>query len=139
VPSSRATPPPGQSGKANIQHYGYHVKIDHITYHVSPDTIRGASLVKLLDLIGLGEVRPDDPFEHGYDVRWFAPSHMLKPWVHVVADGEGTDRLRLGHFCAVLAPDKFAKAAESEFCVRDSGSGRIWLGLDNLRIEVRPA
>lgn len=114
--------------------------IDHVTYHLSPAGLD--AIGRPMKILGFREATPDDPFEHGYDVRWFHPIHRLKPWVHFVATPEKPfhiDSLELGHFCVVVTPERYAKAATSEWCVRNSGSGRIWLKCDAVRIEVRPS
>jgi hypothetical protein len=108
--------------------------IDHLTYHLTPE---GLSRVGgLMMLLGFEEVEPNDPFEHGYSVRWF--ERHVRPLVHFVADDSGEcDSLALGHFCVVVSPDRFEEAADSRYCVRNSGSGRIWLEHDQVRVEVR--
>lgn len=112
--------------------------INHVTYHLTPDGL--ATVDQVMKLLGFTEVEPDDPFEHGYSVRWFHPLHRLPPWVHFVSDGTTPgDQLALGHFCVIVPRERFKKARKSDWLHRDSGSGRIWLLHDNVRIEVRPS
>lgn len=113
--------------------------IDHVTYHMTNKGLVADDLDEMMKILGFIEVEPDDPFEHGYQVRWFAPLYRTKPWIHFVADGRNGDLLRLGHFCIITTKLRFKWAAESRWCVRDSGSGRIWLEHDAVRIEVRPS
>jgi hypothetical protein len=110
------------------------VMINHVTYHLSQEGIEGVDAV--MALLGFIEVEPDDPFEHGYNVRWF--KNATTPLIHFVADYSGQhDILALGHICVVVRPTTYELAAQSVWCVRNSGSGRIWLQHDAVRIEVR--
>jgi hypothetical protein len=110
------------------------VMINHVTYHLGPRGLKGIGA--LMELLGFIEVEPDDPFEHGYDVRWF--KNATTPLVHFVSDDSGEqDMLALGHFCVVVPRPVYDRAAQSKWCVRNSGSGRIWLQHDIVRIEVR--
>jgi hypothetical protein len=119
--------------------------INHVTYHLSREALGYSCLEEIMvDLLGFREIEPDDPFEHGYQVRWFQLIEALGdpglPVIHFVAHGDRDPyRLGLGHFCVVVAPDRFEACRKSDYCARDSGSGRIWLEYDNcrLRIEVR--
>lgn len=109
--------------------------INHITYHLSPMGLH--DIGGLMNALRFQEIATDDPFEHGYNVRWFARTGS--PNVHFVADGNGGDKLVLGHFCVMVPEDHFRELRDPEnpWLVRDSGSGRIWLQCDNVRIEVR--
>jgi hypothetical protein len=109
-------------------------------------------------ILGFEEIEPDDPFEHGWNVRWFKmdPTPVWRdgepvpqagqPKLHLVEGDVPSgitpfDRLCLGHFCVRVGDDMDAlgRAAEqSGFIERDSGSGRIWLAFGGLRVEVRP-
>lgn len=125
--------------KASITYYRGEPlsSVNHVTYHLTP---HGLKLIHgPMRLLGFNEVKPDDPFEHGYDVRWFYRSG--NPLIHFVAtpdDHKKHDRLELGHFCCVVPRVCYDKARASAWCIRDSGSGRIWLQHDAVRIEVRP-
>lgn len=129
--------------------------INHITYHLSKEAIGYSSLEEIMNLIGFEEFEPNDPFEHGYDVRWFRmpvqPDSpvwiMTQTVVHFVADDtpesamNAYNGLGLGHFCVIgVGKKRFDRIRKSDYCPRDSGSGRCWLEYDNgrLRIEVRP-
>jgi hypothetical protein len=116
--------------------------IDHVTYHVVGGLIKAERLSEFFGLLGMKEVEPGDPFEHGYQVRWFALRSeltVIKPLVHVVADGAAGDvHLGLGHFCVKLGQEAYDLARLSSYCVRDSGSGRAWLQFGTIRAEVRP-
>lgn len=114
--------------------------INHITYHVSINALQ--DIHEPMKLLGFQEVPPDDDYDlqPGYVVRWFRRAGS--PLVHYVAyegygDQQQGDQLDLGHFCVVVPPDVFERARKSKWCTRDSGSGRIWLCPDNVRIEVR--
>ena len=123
--------------------------INHITYHLSQEAIGRPVLGRLMKLVGFEEVTPDDPFEHGYEVRWFKDREALwlgldSPLIHFVASEDRTPPssqrgLGLGHFCVVVPPERFEACRRSDYLARDSGSGRIWLEYDSgrLRIEVR--
>lgn len=108
--------------------------MNHVTYHVTTAGLQ--QIGTFMRMLGYREAPPDDPFEHGYDVRWF--SRPGSPLVHFVADGEPGDVLALGHFCVVVAPAVYSLLIASRFLVRNSGSGRIWVQCDNVRVEVRP-
>jgi hypothetical protein len=107
--------------------------INHITYHLSPEGL--GAVGDIMSFLGFHELKPDDPFEHGYDVRWFQQTGS--PTLHFVADGGHGDVLHLGHVCLVVSCRRFQLAKASTWLARDSGSGRIWLQHDALRIELR--
>jgi hypothetical protein len=121
--------------------------IDHVTYHVAPGTLDDPDLPLFLEAIGLKEVEPDDPFEHGWKVRWFRSWGVRnRTTIHLV---EGTfnpsgtlfqdqDDLVLGHFCVKVGATTYAALRATRWLDRDSGSGRIWMKFNNLRVEVRP-
>jgi hypothetical protein len=117
--------------------------INHVTYHISRDALKSRMLTGYMRLLGFEEVEPNDPFEHGYDVRWFRSeigAEPDQPLIHFVADGASLDvKLGLGHFCvAGVGVERFEHCSASAYCVRNSGSGRIWLEYDRVRAEVRP-
>lgn len=111
--------------------------INHITCHILDEEFDDVR--ELMTELGFHEIPADDPFEHGYNVRWYSDG-LGSPNVHFVADGGSGDWLQLGHFCVVLGSQAhFERLKRSRFLVRDSGSGRIWLQVaDNVRVEVRP-
>jgi hypothetical protein len=128
--------------------------IDHITYHVPPGTLADPALKDFMSLLGFEEIEPNDPFEHGWNVRWWRVDHdtdadrRRTPAIHLV-EGEVPsritpyDRLCLGHFCVKkgsgwAVTDTAVAARAKGWLERDSDSGRIWLAFANLRIEVRP-
>jgi hypothetical protein len=128
-------------------------RLNHVTYHVPAGTLEHPYLTDLMNMLGLHEIDPKDPFEHGWEVRWWTddkwdPSRGMN--VHLV-EGHNQDKpvlssdldqdlLDLGHFCVKLNDqERYDKLrGSSRFLQRDSGSGRIWVGFSNLRIEVRP-
>lgn len=116
--------------------------IHHVTYHVPEKVLQGPDLSRLMNEIGFVEIPANDKFEHGYNVRWFKASGagIGHPPVHFVADDSGLGgNLRLGHLCVSgVGLKKFEELARSHYCSRNSGSGRIWLELPSIRIEVRP-
>ena len=118
--------------------------IDHVTYHVSEDVLTSGDLGDFMGHLGFTEVIPDDPFEHGYQVRWFRTMTYVvpgtqHPLIHFVADDSGErDTLALGHFCVSIPKGLYGIATASKFCERNSGSGRAWLGFGGLRAEIRP-
>jgi hypothetical protein len=123
--------------------------LNHVTYQLSWEALAYTGLAEIMELIGFEEVEPTDPFEHGYEVRWFQPERPslrsgrhAATVIHFVADGVAQDlALGLGHFCvAGLGVDRYTACCASDYCVRESGSGRAWLEYDGgrLRIEVRP-
>jgi hypothetical protein len=133
--------------------------IDHLTLHIPPGDLYDAELASFMRHLGLHEI--DNPALHdtreaGYDVRWFAsprkaalpgaPDEPLKPELHLVATDDGErDMFALGHFCVRIGANRYETAKHSKWCVRDSGSGRVWLGFpvgpvraEAIRVEVRP-
>jgi hypothetical protein len=122
--------------------------LNHVTYHLSRDELGFTCLEEIMvDLLGFEEVKPDDPFEHGYEVRWFRPvqSHRERsralqynvsspPLIHFVADGAAQDLgLGLGHFAtpapagsgwSTTAGDSASRSARHEAGERDAGSAR---------------
>jgi hypothetical protein len=117
--------------------------LQHVTYHLSQEALGYICLGEIMELVGFEEVEPNDHFEHGYQVRWFCDTQTSAlPFIHFVAGGPNEHAaLGLGHFCvAGLGADRYAACCASDYCVRESGSGRAWLEYDGgrLRIEVRP-
>jgi hypothetical protein len=118
------------------------INVNHVTYQLSKDALEGVDALMLL--LGFVEVEPDDPFEHGYNVRWFKHAGQLhgEPLIHFVAEEPDDDlnrvSLGLGHLCVKVDDVTMLQAAASRFCVRNSGSGRIWLQHESFRVEVRP-
>lgn len=117
--------------------------LDHVTYHVPAGALNGDAVKMFMSALDFREIPPDDPFEHGWKVRWFAPTARFgrtSTNVHLVETDDGEqDILMLGHFCVVLTERRKLALAQSSWCERDSGSGRIWLAYANLRVEVRSA
>lgn len=111
--------------------------INHVTYQLTPEGLK--SIGGLMSVLGFQEVEPDDPFEHGYDVRWF--KRAAPPLIHFVSEAMSARRpwpnLGLGHFCVMVSPEVYKRCAGSAYCSRNSGSGRIWLEWDKVRVEVR--
>lgn len=118
--------------------------IDHLTIHVPPGTLERDDLAQFFDQLNMDEVPPNDVFEHGWKVRWFRDCLHRGPAVHLVegfleeSEGLSQDRLGLGHFCVRVGQARVRRLASSHWCVRASGSGRIWLQCANIRVEVRP-
>jgi hypothetical protein len=129
--------------------------INHVTYHISRDALAYALLDKFMNLLGFEEVEPNDKFEHGYQVRWFrervkepssieialgGPGQQAPPLIHFVADGASCDvNLGLGHFCVTgMGEEAYQRAVRSDYCVRESGSGRAWMMYNTVRAEIRP-
>lgn len=115
--------------------------IDHVTYHVPDGALDGDAVKMFMNALDLREIPADDPFEHGWKVRWFRPAARFgrtSPNVHLVETDDGEcDSLMLGHFCVVVSEQRKTALSRSSWCERDSGSGRIWLAFQNLRVEVR--
>jgi hypothetical protein len=132
--------------------------INHVTIHVPAGTLDDPDLARFMMALGFHEVQPDDPFEHGWKVRWWRQAQrqgLLGPFpdpkwtttLHLVegewAESEEVtrrqDQYALGHFCvAGWGQISYQALAGSRWCVRDSGSGRVWLQFANIRVEVRP-
>jgi hypothetical protein len=125
--------------------------LHHVTYHVKPGALTGSDIKVFMSTLGFRETDPSvDGLEDGWNVRWFErgwPRPSTK--IHFVEGafevGEGRerhtehfDRLALGHFCVRVGRARYGILRGSQWCVRDSGSGRIWLAFSNLRVEVRP-
>jgi hypothetical protein len=126
------------------------VTVNHITYQLSPEALGYSCLDELMELIGFEEIEPGESVPEGWSIRWFADKergdhNCIAPVLHFVACRiRWTYRydsvaLGLGHFC-VRVGTRYEECRRSDYCVRDSGSGRVWLEYDNkrLRIEVRP-
>lgn len=122
---------------------------DHVTYHVKPETLDGPGVKVFMSSIGFREIVAAESVPDGWKVRWFKRAWPSETVIHLV-EGEiekGTkwyrftehyDRLALGHFCVKVGHARYTMLRRSRHCVRDSGSGRIWLEFANLRVEVRP-
>lgn len=120
--------------------------LDHLTVHVQKGVLSHPALISFMSVIGYREVEPDDPmYEHDLPVKWFAPifTGPVDVKIHLVEglneDGLAYDKLALGHFCIRMTKSKVQEIARrGRYVTRDSGSGRIWLGFANIRVEVRP-
>jgi hypothetical protein len=120
--------------------------IDHVTIHVQPGALDSHVWRSFFRLLGMEEVAPNDPYEHGYRVRWWAEFEdgdepPRKPFVHLVETDDGErDFPALGHFCVSgIKPSSIRlRAMRLGVLERDSGSGRIWLSFAGVRVEVRP-
>jgi hypothetical protein len=116
--------------------------INHVTYHISRDALAYALLDKFMNLLG-------------FQVRWFrervkepssieialgGPGQQAPPLIHFVADGASCDvNLGLGHFCVTgMGEEAYQRAVRSDYCVRESGSGRAWMMYNTVRAEIRP-
>lgn len=118
--------------------------IDHSTYQVRHEELRSPEMTEFMKALGFREVLPDEAIEgKGWDVRWWSPVDptwdKLCTIVHLVGSKE-RHPLGLAHFCVSgVGLQRYDRLATSEWCERDSGSGRIWLaGPGGLRVEVRP-
>lgn len=131
------------------------MSFNHVTYHVPTGTLGDRAVEHFFTLLGFHEVIATDAFEHGWKVRWFKDSFSDSPLIHLVEGvhnlGDGRKRashlaegytdqdlLALGHFCVARPNKVYVGLGKSRYCVRNSGSGRIWLQFANLRVEVRP-
>jgi hypothetical protein len=124
--------------------------IDHVTVHVPRGTLDNADLSAFMLAIGLDQIEAAESVPEGWRVRWFASyTHGLlgsvrdKTVLHLVEpapeDDAGPDQLSLGHFCVKgIGRPRLEALRRTSWCVRDSGSGRIWLHYANMRVEVRP-
>jgi hypothetical protein len=130
--------------------------INHITIHVPDGTLDDPDLARFMNALAFNETPANDPFEHGWKVRWWRQSqragllgsfpdpryttnlHLVEGWAEGMGRGD-KDELSLGHICVSgWGAIWFQAVANSRWCVRDSGSGRCWLQFANIRIEVRP-
>lgn len=122
--------------------------IDHITYHVPPGTLAEPELDVLMNILGFEEFPAAESVPDDWKVRWWKRSgqslqNFREPDLHLV-EGKtpdcayNHDLLCLGHFCVVVRPSEFSYLKGTRWCFRDSGSGRIWVGFANIRVEVRP-
>jgi hypothetical protein len=104
----------------------------HLTYEVAADEIRDPRIKQFMLVLGFREVTPREPAE--WPLRWFRSADHI--YVHLV--GRNAVEMGLGHFCVEVAQEVYDGLRESDWCARDSGSGRIWLEAFGLRVEVRP-
>jgi len=114
------------------------VIVDHVTYHVSEHFIHGPNVGKFFEALGMVETDPNiDPFEVGWDVRWFKyPGGEIT--VHLAAQPDHAPPLGMSHFCIRVPWDRYQELARSAWVERNSGSGRFWLaGPCGIRVEVR--
>lgn len=126
--------------------------LNHVTIHVPPGTLANPDLTEFFELLGFAEVPADDIHEHGWNVRWFRAEvflwgNLYGPVIHLV-EGENPeavdyqweaqfDVLNLGHIC-VSSCAGYKTLEASKYLIRSSGSGRIWVQFENIRVEVRP-
>jgi hypothetical protein len=121
--------------------------IDHVTYQVEPGTLDNPDLIKFMNALGLQQTRATEDVPEGWSVKWFQSIYRSllgtfeeRVKIHLVEKGDGPwDELVLGHFAiSSVGSARYAALRATPWCVRDSGSGRIWLEFVNLRVEVRP-
>lgn len=126
--------------------------IDHVAYTVH--SLADPEIHELMvELLGFEEFEatPDyrARFMQGHKARWFRlpgtslSSATFGAAVHLVEDSTGLGLLGLAergleHVCFHVGPDRYEKCSESRLCVRNSGSGRVWLEACGLRVEVHP-
>jgi hypothetical protein len=106
--------------------------VNHVTYEVPRRAVVEVPGIALfLGKLGFNEVVVREEAE--WPVRWFTSGSFN---LHLV--GREYQPVGLGHFCVEVRPETYAELRLSPECVRDSGSGRIWLQAYCLRVEVRP-
>ncbi len=114
-------------------------RVDHVTYQVPRGWVGFTEWERFFGLLGMEEVKPDKAIEGEWEVRWF--KHLGDDFaVHLVETEARCYPQGLAHFCVVgVGAMRFYSAKRSDWCERDSGSGRIWLnGPCGIRVEVRP-
>lgn len=118
--------------------------LDHITLCVAD--VDDERLDQLMDLLGFEEFTASEAYQEAfmkglYVARWFRPTEISGPStdLHFVVGAHPEDR-GLEHVCFMgLGEDRYDHCRQSDLCVRDSGSGRVWLaGPGNIRVEVQP-
>lgn len=127
--------------------------IDHITIHIPAGTFADPDLETFISSLGFESIRAAESVPDGWQVRWYMRRRVallgidvLKPDLHLVetpveegeARGWKQDHYGMGHICVNVGRANYNALRASKWCVRDSGSGRIWLEFANLRFEVRP-
>lgn len=106
--------------------------LSHLTYEIAAADLDSPMLKQFMMVIGFREVEPAEPAP--WPLRWFKCGGHIT--LHLV--GREAVPLGLGHFCVEVAQEVWEGLRLSDWCSRDSGSGRIWLEAFGLRVEVRP-
>lgn len=126
------------------------MSMDHVTYHVPSGTLEDPALETFILGLGFEPIPAKEDVPEGWKVRWYERRRyallgvaVLKPDLHLVEAPESNDRrdfdeLGLGHMCISVDELHYRALQSSGWCVRNSGSGRIWMEFANLRFEVRP-
>lgn len=115
--------------------------MDHVTYCV-PD-VNDPVVDQLAELLSLEEFQASEAYEAAfmkgrYVARWFSTPMGICD-LHLV-EGEAPADRGLEHLCfRNVGHEVYERCAHSPLCVRNSGSGRVWLrGPGSLRVEVQP-
>ena len=113
--------------------------IDHVAYTVvdpeDPD------LAAMMTLLGFQQFQASESYEATfmrgqYRATWWCNGGSTD--VHLVAGEAPADR-GLEHLCVMgVGEDTFESLKDHPACVRESGTGRLWLEAMGLRIEVHP-
>lgn len=127
------------------------MSMDHVTYHVPPGTLDDPDLETFIIGLGFEPIPAKESVPEGWKVAWYERrryallgSAVLRPNLHLVETPEHAwalaegDQLALGHMCVCVDDRHYRALQSSKWCVRNSGSGRIWMEFANLRFEVRP-
>lgn len=118
--------------------------IDHVAYVVATRHLYSPRMDEFWAVLGFDEFQADEQYQAQfmkgrYEARWYTDSGECD--VHLVAPKSGQwlpEEWGLAHLCVKTDADQYAICKHSSFCVRDSGSGRVWLtGPGGIRVEVQ--
>lgn len=116
--------------------------IDHVTYQVHTRHLRDDRMGQFWAVLGFQEFQAPEAYQAQfmkgrYEARWFTDGSECD--VHLVAVEQLVpEEWGLAHLCVKVDDDQYAVCKHSSFCVRDSGSGRVWLtGPGGIRVEVQ--
>jgi hypothetical protein len=114
--------------------------ISHINFQVPEDVVHSKALTEFMGLLMLTEVRPDEPLDDQYIVRWWEDMESdLR--VHIVGSGMNALSMGFGHLCVQLHDSRWKKCLDSPWLIRynpTSPMRRCWLyGPGGIRVEVQ--
>lgn len=112
-------------------------KVDHVTYQVPVEAMK--SLYDFMNVwLRLEAIEVEEEVPDGWKVQWWQDHDGFQ--IHIVGvPGSAHADVGYGHFCLTVCEPLYKNLQDKglQFIERDSGSGRLWLSVSGVRIELR--